>query len=180
MSEETSFQFAEYAKPVAKLGKNRRMRFLLISLYVAFAAAYALTFISLTMPQVIAVLPIFVWMLVFFTWGVVSYECCVRVSSGDITFLKLRGKKEKKLLSFSAKEILCALPYDEKGKREIEQKNFTSTLDFRADPRCDGYAILVNKDGATLLVRFEATIAVMNAMRYYNKAVTVDKDFLKY
>lgn len=180
MSEENSFQFAEYAKPVAKVGKNRRARLLLILLYVTFATAYALTFISLTMPQVIAILPIFVWMLVFFTWGTVSYECCVRVSSGDVIFLKLRGKKEKKLLSFSAKEIVCALPYDEKGKREIEQHTIASVLDFRADPRCDGYALLLHKNGADLLIRFEATIAVMNAMRYYNKAVTVDKDFLKY
>lgn len=180
MSEENSFQFAEYAKPVAKIGKNRKQRTLLCLLYVAFAVAYAALFVFLMVPQVIALLPLFVWMLVFFTWGTVSYEYCVRVSSGEVSFLKLRGKKEKKLLSFSCREIVAAFPHNESGKQEIKKASPQKTLDLRADPRLDGYALLYRENGDTALVLFESTIAVATALRYYNKAVIVDKEFLRY
>ncbi len=178
MSEDNSFLFAEYAKPVAKRGKNRRMRALLILCYCLFAGGYAVFFASITVPQVIAILPVFVWMLVYFTWGIVNYECCVRVASGKVVFLKLKGKKEKELYSFHARDILFACPYNEAGKRKIAEASITKTMDFRADPEKDGYAMLLSREGGTALIRFECTVAVANAMRYYNKEVLVDKEFL--
>lgn len=178
MSEDNSFLFAEYAKPVAKQGKNRRTRILLVTCYILFAIGYAAFFALITLPQVIALLPLFVWMLVYFTWGIVNYECCVRVASGKVTFLKLRGKKEKELFSFAAKELLYALPMNEAGRTRIKEEVFTQTIDFRADTAKDGYAaVLVGERGLTL-IRFECTIAVANAMRYYNKEIVVDKEFL--
>ena len=177
MTEENSFLFAEYAKPVAKRGKNRRLRLVLILCYVLFAAAYALLFVSINIPQVIAVLPIFVWMFVYFTWGIVNYECCVRVASGKVTLLKLRGKKEKEIFAFDAKALLFALPYHQEGKEKIKNETFTKTVDLRADPMADGYvAVLPTEEGKTL-IRFECTLAVASAMRYYNKEVNADKNF---
>ena len=178
MTEENSFLFAEYAKPVAKHGKNKRMRTLLIFCYILFAAIYAAFFASVKIPQVIAVLPVFVWMLIFFTWGSVSYECCVRVSSGKVTLLKLRGKKEKEIFSFDAREIAYALPYNEAGKARVKEETVTSTVDLRADERLDGYAVILRSEGGVTLVRFESTLAVARAMHYYNKEVLVDRDFL--
>ena len=178
MSEENSFLFAEYAKPKAKIGKNRQKRILLIIAYLLFAAGYALFFTAITLPQVIALLPLFVWMLVYFTWGAVSYECCVRVASGKVSLLKLRGKKEKELFSFEAKKLLYALPYNEEGKKKIAEACVTQTLDLRADEKRDGYAALLPTDRGVMLLRFECSVAVATAMRYYNKNVSVDKDFL--
>ena len=178
MTEENSFLFAEYAKPVAKQGKNKRMRTLLIFCYILFAVIYAAFFASVKIPQVIAVLPVFVWMLVFFTWGNVSYECCVRVASGRVSLLKIRGKKEKEIFSFDAKAIAYALPYSEAGKARIAEETVTKTVDLRADERTDGYAVILKGESGATLVRFECTLSVARAMHYYNKEVLVDKDFL--
>ena len=178
MIEENSFLFAEYAKPVAKRGRNKRMRTLLIFCYILFAISYAAFFAAITVPQVIAILPIFIWMLIFFTWGIVSYECCVRVSSGKVMLLKIRGKKEKEIFSFEAKSLLYALPYDEKGKEQIAGEKIVRTVDLRADESKDGYAAVLPTNEGMTLIRFECTVAVANAMRYYNKEVTVNKEFL--
>lgn len=178
MTEENSFQFAEYAKPVTKHGKNGRMRLFLVLCYVLFAVTYVLLFIGINIPHVIAVLPIFIWMLVYFTWGTVSYECCVRVASGKVSFLKLRGKKEKEILSFDAKALRYALPYTQEAKERIARESITHTEDFRADPKKDGYAAILPTESGTALLRFECTITVAKAMHYYNKDVLVDKDFL--
>lgn len=177
MTEENSFLFAEYARPVAKCGKNRRLRLLLILGYILFAVSYTLLFVSINLPHVIAVLPIFIWMLIYFTWGFVNYECCVRVASGKACLLKLRGKKEKLLLSFDVKDILYALPYDEAAKERIAKERIVRTLDLRADPKMTGYAAVLKTNGGLLLLRFECTLAVANAMHYYNKAVLADKAF---
>lgn len=178
MTEENSFLFAEYAKPVAKHGKNGRMRLFLILCYILFALAYTLLFISINIPHVIAILPLFVWMLVYFTWGSVSYECCVRVASGKVSLLKLRGKKEKEILSFEARALRYALPYTQEAKARIAKETVTQTKDFRADPKKEGYAAILPLENGSALLRFECTLPVAKAMHYYNKEVLVDKDFL--
>ena len=180
MTEENSFLFAEYAKPVAKRGKNKRLRLVLILCYLLFAAAYALLFVSINIPQVIALLPLFLWMLVYFTWGIVNYECCVRVASGKVTLLKLRGKKGKEIFSFDAKALAYALPYQDEGKERVEKEAVTKTVDLRADPTKDGYAAVLPTEEGSVLIRFECTHAVANAMRYYNKEVIADKNFFAY
>ena len=178
MSHEHDLHFAEYAKPVAKRGKNKSMRILLILCYILFAGGYAAFFAAITVPQVIALLPVFVWMLVYFTWEIVNYECCVRVESGKVVFLKLKGKKEKEFYSFHARDILFACPYNEAGKEKIAEAAVPKTMDFRADPKQAGYAAVLSGANGTTLIRFECTVAVANAMRYYNKEVLVDKEFL--
>ena len=175
MSEETNFNFAEYAKPVAKNGKNRRNRILLFLLYILVAGAYVGGAIAITIPHLIAILPFLLWILIFFTWRTVSYECCIRTESGKVSFLKLRGKHETHLLSLETKSILFARPFREE---DVSDKTVT-VYDFRADQREAGYLLLFQKGKEQAYVRFECTIAVAKAMHYYNKEVLVDKDFLK-
>lgn len=175
MSEELSFNFAEYAKPIAKYGRVRRHRRLFILMYILVAAAYIGTAIAITIPQIIAILPLFMWIFIYFTWRAVSYECCIRVDSGKITFLKLRDKREQPRLTIEAKDILFAHPYSAEA---VSEKEIT-VYDFRADEREAGYLLCFEGDGKKAYVRFECTLAVARAMHYYNKSVSVDKDFLK-
>lgn len=169
MSEETSFLFAEYAHPVVPRGKIRRGRVLLILLYLTVSAAYALFFISVSIPHVIAILPLLLWILVHYTWGLVSFEYFVRVESGVVSFGKLLGKKEKVLFTCRAKDLTCV----KKMSREVLAAYAPSkTLDFRSDPlaHTSHFAIL-SAHHETVAILFEATDAVLTAMRYYNKSV---------
>ena len=175
MSQENEFQYAEYAKPVAKKGKVLRTRRLLLFAYILFALAFILIFTTINIPQVIAVMPIFLWMLIFFTWRIASYECCVRASASKISCLHLHGKKEKLLYSFNAHDIVFGLPYNEDCRARLKEEKPSKVLDLRADPDEEGFAVLVKEADGSRLVIFECTAALAAAMRYYNKSVVADK-----
>ena len=161
MSEENSFLFAECAHPVTKRGKMRGRRTALVLAYALFAIVYAAFFIAISLPQPIAILPLFVWMLVFFTWRTVSYECCVRTEGGRISFLRLYGKKEKLLYSFP---IASIVQIDEAKGEQIAH-------DLRADPPAGGgYVAVIRTDGGEESFAFDASDGVLRVLRYYNKA----------
>ena len=167
MSEENSFLFAEYARPVTKKGKYRKYRLLLVLAYVVFAFAYAGFFVSVNIPQVIAVLPLFVWMLVFFTWGLVSFEYRVKVDTGVLSFGKLRDKKEKVLLTVKVKELATVEAYTPEALRAHSPDK---TLDVRSDPyAAGGYFAVFGEGETTVAVLFEASEHLLSALRYYNK-----------
>ena len=167
MSEEHSFLFAEYARPVTKKGKYGRYRLLLVLAYVAFALTYAGFFVAVKIPQTIAVLPVFVWILVFFTWGLVSFEYRVKVDSGVLSFGKLRGKKEKVLLDVRVKELLAV---EVNTTENLRAYTPSQILDVRSDPYAEGgYLAVLTKKGETVAVLFEGTERVIAALRYYNK-----------
>lgn len=180
MSEENSFYYAEYAKPVAKKGKNKQLRLLLILSYILFAILYSVAFtVLIKLPQVIAILPLFLWMAVYFTWGIVSYECAVRVSEGKLSFLKLRGKKEKLLLSFAIKEASVIAPYAEKYTEPLKAIG-ASPLDFRADSDSkECYYAIVAQGEETKAVIFDAAEKVIHSLYYYNKNTVKDTEFIK-
>ena len=53
----------------------KRKKLLLVLLYIAFAAAFCTVFLVLAkMPPVIAALPLFLWILCFFTWKYTNIE----------------------------------------------------------------------------------------------------------
>ena len=166
MSEETSLYFAECAHPVSKRGRMRTKRTLLILAYVLFAIIYASFFVAVSIPQPIALLPLFVWMLVFFTWHAVSYECCVRTESGKISFLRLYGKREKLLFSYpiASMDRICAANGE------------GADHDLRADPVGGGGMLAVFRtDTGTESVLFDVSDGVLRVIRYYNKAAFIDR-----
>lgn len=167
MSEENSFLYAEYARPVTKKGKYRKYRLLLVLAYVVFAAAYAGFFVSVSIPQTIAVLPVFIWIFVFFTWGLVSFEYRVKVDTGVLSFGKLRDKKETVLLAVKVKELITVEPYTPDA---VKAHFPTKTVDVRSDPYVEGGYFAVFKEGKdTIAVLFEASDHLLAALRYYNK-----------
>lgn len=180
MSAENDFYFAEFARPVAKKGKNKRLRLLLLLAYFLFALLYVTAFTVLIMlPQVIALLPLFLWIAVYFTWGLVSYECAVRVSSGKLSFLKLRGKKETPLLTLTAKEASVIAPYAEEYLSSLKESGAEILLDHRSDPdNRFAYYALFEKEGKTYAAIFDAEEKVIHSLYYYNKNTVKDKKFI--
>ena len=175
MSEENSFLYAEYAKPITKKGKYGRLRLLLILSYVIVGAAYAAFFVSVHIPHFIAILPLLLWMLVYFTWGTVSFEIRVKTESGLLTIEKLCGKKAKVLYSVKIKELSTVEIYAPQRLTAIAPH---LALDHRADPHSSAsYLALHEKDGKKTVLLFEATDAVLKIIRYYNEeAIRLEKE----
>ena len=90
--------------------------------------------------------------------------------------MKLRGKREELLFSLAVKDILWARPND--GRKANSVTGAYKTCDFRSDTRSGGYVALCQKEGKRTLLFFDCTVAVANSLHYYNKEVTVDKDYL--
>ena len=75
--------YSEYVVAKKAEGKNLLLRILLITLYMLFALSYFLFFtVVLPIVMLIALLPLFVWMLVFFTWRYASVEIEYQMNSG--------------------------------------------------------------------------------------------------
>ena len=100
-----SINYAEYAVAQKAEGKNLLLRILLITGYVLFAAAYFLFFTTyLKIVMLISLLPLFIWMLVFFTWRFAAVEHEYQISSGTITFSDATAAAKR---NSSAKSRIC-------------------------------------------------------------------------
>ena len=96
MSDELSFNGAEFAKPVENKGKYKIKRMLFILLYIAFAVGYLyLALVATKAAAIIAILPLLVYILVLCTWRYCNFEWLIRVNVGKITIYHVYNKREK-------------------------------------------------------------------------------------
>ena len=176
MSDELSFNGAEFAKPVENKGQYKKKRFMFIGLYVAFAAIYLGLFIA-KMPALIAILPLFIYILYLATWRYCNFEWLIRVNVGKITIYHVFNKREKEKHSFMAKSIIEALPDTEENFKNLSQG--AKVIDFRTAPdEKEAYLFLYSEGEGKTLIRVSVCRAVVVAARRYSDKVVVDKDFL--
>lgn len=178
MSDDLSFNGAEFAKPVENKGKYRKKRFLFLGLYVAFAALYLYLFlVPIKMPSLIAILPVFLLILYLATWRYCNFEWLIRVNVGKVSIIHLWNKREKERLSFSAKNIQNGLPDTEENFKKLSEG--AKVMDFRTAPdEKEAYLILYDEGHGKTLIRISVCRAVIVALRRYSDKVIVDKDFL--
>ncbi len=178
MSDELSFNGAEFAKPVENKGKYRKKRFLFLGLYVAFAALYLYLFlVPVKMPALIAILPLFIYILYLATWRYCNFEWLIRVNVSKVSIIHLWNKREKEKLSFSAKSILSGLPDTEENFIKLSEG--AQVIDFRTSPdEKEAYLVLYDEGQGKTLVRVSVCRSVVVALRRYSENVVVDKDFL--
>ena len=161
---EDFINYAEYGVERRAEGKNKLARMLLVFLYIVFASSYAGFFISVRIPQVIALLPIFLWILVFFTWRLVKYDCEYKIEQGEmIFFISYSAKRKKEKLRIrvkDAKKIIPEKEYD-RGTEEF--------FDFRGSKKCsDGYVIVYEQGGKEIAVAFEAIPQALKILKRLN------------
>ena len=166
--DESSHRFAEYTRPIAKKGQNRRLRRLLILIYIVFALFYCLLFtIPVKIPQVIALLPLFLWILIFYTQRLVNYEIQVSVTEGALVFSRVWNQKRDEKQRVPLKSILSVCKIE---KGASLKQNGLRAYDFRADADAeDCYLATVKTEEGEALYFFQATEQLLASIRYYNK-----------
>ncbi len=179
MSDELSFNGAEFAKPVENKGKYKQKKWMFIALYAAFCGLYLYVCLGLTkMAPLIAILPLFLYILVLATWRYCRFEWLIRVNVGKVTIYRVYNKREKEKHSFSAKAIQSALPDTAENLEALSGD--AKVIDFRTAPdEAEAYLILYNEGDGKVLVRVSVCRSVIVALRRYSDNVVVDKDFLK-
>ena len=114
MSEFDSPNYAEFTYDKKNEGKIKKQRRLMLALYVVFAIAFATVCFVTKLVPLVAVEPILIWMLVFFTWKYVSYDCYFVFDAGmlEIGTVKVtkNGRRQNPKHRIHIKEALLAAP----------------------------------------------------------------------
>jgi hypothetical protein len=167
---EDFINYAEYGVEKKGEGKNRMARILLVCLYVVFSSLYAGFFISVRIPHLIAILPILLWILIFFTWRLVKYDCEYRIEKGEMIFSHSQSAKRKteklRLRVKTAERIIPAEQYAEEKGRYV--------YDFRGSKKCScGYVILSSKNERKIAVFFEAIPQALKLLKRLNENTVI-------
>ncbi len=173
--------YAEYVVTKKAEGKNLFLRIALIAFYALFALSYFIFFTAvIPIVMLIALLPVFIWMLVFFTWRYASVEIEYQIHSGTVTFYHIYGgRSRRKKFEYRIKDMLTVAPMD-----HTHEGDYTRALlirDFRgAKSTPDAYYFTYKMDDKTCAVFFEATSKTLKSFRYFNSAATVMSTSLRY
>ncbi len=169
-NEETAgSNYAEFAISRKPDSTIKIQRLLFVLLYAAFAAAYIVLFtIVVPMVMLIAVLPLFVLMLWFFTWKITKLEYTYVVYQGKLHIYRHNGYNR-------AKEVFSAKLSENDGiypEGDDEYADFAAKceaeLDYSVGKHTDDrYFAIFNVNGKRTAVYFTAAAKLLTAMRYY-------------
>lgn len=176
----TFVNFGVKKKPDRKL---KRHRFLLLLGYFLFALLYLLFFLGalgvpIKLPVAITFLPLFIWMLVFFTWRYVSVECEYRILDGEMTGMEIYGSKSMRtLVRVRVSAMTTIAPYHSEARAEAEkipaERRILCASSMEAPDLY--FALFPNEAGETMALFFEATEKTLKVLRYYNSATVMTK-----
>lgn len=158
--------YSEYTVKRIHDKKLKRNKILLVLLYIAFAAAFCTIFLVLVkMPPVIAVLPLFLWILCFFTWKYTNIEYTYVTCKGEFYIFCVNGYgKGKEVFRRRIEDAEIIAPaggeYAEK-----ENGNFAQVLDYSSSMNSDNLYFAVYGDTK---IYFNVSGVLLSAMKYYS------------
>ena len=171
-------ELSDYEYTVAQVheGKWRVFKWLMLGGYLAFAGIYfAIACITRFIP-IVAILPLFVWILVYFTYKYVNPEYNYKISEGNIQFFRVFGKKQKEILKTRIYDAKYIMPL-ENALEEI--KEFAPKRTYSALPSMhttDSYILLYcAEDGEHRAFMFKATSDALKSLRFYNKSTVMSQ-----
>lgn len=162
MNEYDSPNFAEYVYDRKNEGKLKLMKNIAICGYALFAGGIFAVLCAFQLFWFVAVLPIFTWMLVYFTWGYISYDYYYEFNHGQMEFGAVRvtknGRRRRPKLKLVVKEASLAKVYNP-GEDSLD--GIEKVYDFSESQTSDKRIILFFNDGGkSAAVIFEGTARV--------------------
>ncbi len=145
----------------------------LILLYIFFVLGWFIFGFASKMFQLLALIPITLYILVLLTWRYVNVEYEYSMTSGVLTFSKIYGgKSRKKVTEFKIKDCTLIAPMSAQDfkARDYEAEKVYSALSSK-NAR-DVYFALFEEDGKRAIFYFEATEKALKICKYYNMANT--------
>ena len=172
----SEFSTYEYVVSQKIEGKWRLKKIGMIFLYVCFVIAwFVFGFVSHLFP-LLALMPVTLWMLVFFTWRYVNVEYEYSMTSGEVIFSNIYGNRSrKKIVEFRLKDcsLIAPVATHEHKARDYEPQNVYYAVSSVNSTAKNAYFALFEKDGVKCVVYFEATEKALKICRFYNSSATV-------
>lgn len=168
----------EYVVAKAKTPTLLFQRITLIALYVLWGAALLLIGTATRLlVYFIALIPLSLWVLVFFTWRLTQVEYEYSFFTGELTVTRvLGGRTRRELCRVSIRGLSRVLPYD--GEYEGQITSFgadrvISVLSRESAPTAY-VALWVDSEKTRYALLFEPNEKALRILRYYNMtAVTL-------
>jgi hypothetical protein len=167
--ENAGINYAEFAVSRKPDGKIKMHRFLFVLLYVAFAVAYCFVFLVLVkMGPLIAILPLFLLIMWFFTWKLTKIEYMYIVTQGHFHIYAYNGYN-------NAKEVFQAKLAENEGIYPFGDSDYEkfinaceADLDYSAGKNTeDRYFAIFRINGKKTAVYFTASSKILTCMRYF-------------
>ncbi|MBQ1229432.1 MAG: hypothetical protein IIX80_00210 [Clostridia bacterium] len=165
----------EVAVREAKSGKLMLKKALLILAYVGYAAGLLLlgTTAKLILP-LLALLPVTLWIIVFFTWRYTQVQYEYSFFAGEMTVCRILGDRFRKTLVKVPIALLCAvLPYEEDFTEQIKRFDAQDTIFAASSLSAPSLRVALWKDpddGRKLALLFEPDDHALKILHYYNAA----------
>ena len=175
-------EFSTYEFVVAQKNEGlwKLARVGMVTLYVCFVIGCFGAGIALNVLPPLARVPVFTWMLVFFTWRYVAVEYEYSITSGELTFSKIFGNRSRRtVMRMMLRDAIRIAPLDnaeeaKKANEFLPEREFWAISSQNAP---DVYFILFEyKQGGNThraIFYFEATQKALQICRFYNPSATV-------
>ena len=173
-------ELANYEYTVAQKseGKWSIYRWLMLSGYVLFAAGYFIAAYLSGFIPLVAILPLLLWILVYFTYRYVKPEYKYEISEAYLKFYRIYGKKAKEVTRIRICDADFIIPL-ESAITEIQR--YSPSRTYSAIPSKDStdlYVILYKNDSQDACAfMFKATAEALKCLKFYNgNTVITDTD----
>jgi hypothetical protein len=168
----------EYTVEQKSEGKYRLLKYLMLAIDAVFVGAYFLIIYITRIIPLGALIPVFLWMLIFFTWRYVKPEYRHTVSDAHLSFRILyRGKAKKDIFRTRICDAEAIIPIDEAHLATL--RDFAPEISYNALPALtspDAYVMLFRTaDGKRAEFRFRATEQALKSLKFYNSKTVIVK-----
>ncbi len=177
MGENAASNFVNFGVKKKSEGSYKLKRTLLLMAYILVPVAIATVFISIKILPILATLPVFTWMFIFFTWRYASIEYEYIILDGEFRMLEVYGAKSMRVLCSTRVSGMTAIaPYNHANKAAADAVPAANRIEAVSSMSASDIYYAVFKDGGEdFVVFFEATEKTLKALRYYNDKTVITK-----
>ena len=153
-------------------GKLRVMKSLLVFGYILFVLAFFLVCYATRFIPIFAICPLLTWILVYFTWRIVSYDVYYTFDRGHMEIGKLKKRKKAVMrtpyVKLEAKSAVLVMPYERAVEtdeyRSVRRvRDFSSTLSSAAS-----IVIIYTDEQGNEAVVLESTPKLLKLLKEYS------------
>ncbi len=175
-----SYEYIVKRKPDARL---RLYRVALILGYILYVVVFLAVIMGggagVGLAPLFALVPITLWMIIFFTWRYVSIEYEYTIAAGVMRFDRIFGSRSrKKIIEITVRQAALIAPMTEEYSPRVDEFAPERVINcLSSDDAPDAYFILFEsgEDKKRTALLFEATSETLKFLRYYNPSSTVVK-----
>jgi len=172
------FETYEYVVAQKKTGKYALRKLILIVCYIVYTLVLlAVGMLTRLAAPLLALTPLTLAIIIFFTWRYVNIEYEYSITSGEVTVSKiLGGRSRHEMVQFRLRDCSMIAPlqdrmWSEKAELFAAEKSWSALSSEDAE---DAYfAAYETEEGKRCIVYFEATEKALKVCRFYNPSATV-------